>query len=228
MVANLWLASFLSIILSGCTLLGEFPATSNNGVSPQAVETQVPLTPPAAKQTQAETCDCPSSTEPAGNELSEVSAPVKKNPGKDQIQRAQALLKVSGANPGPIDGILGPKTRAALQTFYSRCKTVSDLVGSPDREIFQQDAVEIQATAPLPSKEQTEAVVSDSPPLLESVKDQSRKANTLVGQNISREQIRLVQIRLKASGFDPGPIDGILGPKTRMALQQELRASIEY
>lgn len=32
------------------------------------------------------------------------------------------------------------------------------------------------------------------------------------------ELIRMVQLALKDSGFDPGPIDGILGPKTRKAV----------
>lgn len=39
--------------------------------------------------------------------------------------------------------------------------------------------------------------------------------NTLKGE----ELIRMVQLTLKDSGFDPGPIDGILGPKTRKAIK---------
>jgi len=31
---------------------------------------------------------------------------------------------------------------------------------------------------------------------------------------------RMVQLTLKDSGFDPGPIDGILGPKTREAIKR--------
>jgi len=34
------------------------------------------------------------------------------------------------------------------------------------------------------------------------------------------ELIRMVQLTLKDSGFDPGPIDGILGPKTRDAIKK--------
>lgn len=35
----------------------------------------------------------------------------------------------------------------------------------------------------------------------------------------SREQVRAVQEALKDKGFDPGDIDGAMGPKTRAALQ---------
>jgi peptidoglycan hydrolase-like protein with peptidoglycan-binding domain len=34
----------------------------------------------------------------------------------------------------------------------------------------------------------------------------------------SRETVRRVQRSLKAEGLDPGPIDGILGPRTRRAI----------
>jgi peptidoglycan hydrolase-like protein with peptidoglycan-binding domain len=36
--------------------------------------------------------------------------------------------------------------------------------------------------------------------------------------HISKDTVREVQGKLKAQGFDPGPEDGIMGPKTRQAL----------
>ncbi len=34
-----------------------------------------------------------------------------------QIRRAQEVLKAEGHNPGPIDGVMGPKTQEALRQF---------------------------------------------------------------------------------------------------------------
>ncbi len=34
-----------------------------------------------------------------------------------QIQQAQERLKARGFDPGPIDGVLGPQTRAALKLY---------------------------------------------------------------------------------------------------------------
>jgi peptidoglycan hydrolase-like protein with peptidoglycan-binding domain len=44
--------------------------------------------------------------------------------------------------------------------------------------------------------------------------------NAAADKSPSREEIRLLQTQLKAAGFDPGPFDGILGPKTKSARQQ--------
>ena len=43
--------------------------------------------------------------------------------------------------------------------------------------------------------------------------------------NLPRERVRRVQERLAAAGFDPGPADGAMGPRTRAALRafQEAR-----
>ena len=52
-------------------------------------------------------------------------------------------------------------------------------------------------------------------------KEQSGKALKFTDYNDLKgaELIRMAQLTLKDSGFDPGPIDGILGPKTREAIK---------
>ena len=35
-----------------------------------------------------------------------------------------------------------------------------------------------------------------------------------------QEDIRIMQLRLRDAGFDPGPFDGVMGAKTKLALQQ--------
>jgi peptidoglycan hydrolase-like protein with peptidoglycan-binding domain len=50
----------------------------------------------------------------------------------------------------------------------------------------------------------------------------SAKTGPVANQAGGNERIRLDQVRLKQAGFDPGPIDGILGPKTKAAKQRYL------
>jgi hypothetical protein len=45
------------------------------------------------------------------------------------------------------------------------------------------------------------------------------KDNTAGGKKMNASQVRKVQEALKARGMDPGPIDGIFGPRTRQALR---------
>jgi carboxyl-terminal processing protease len=37
--------------------------------------------------------------------------------GFEQVKKVQKALQGRGADPGPVDGIMGPKTEAALKSF---------------------------------------------------------------------------------------------------------------
>ena len=127
---------------------------------------------------------------PVKSEASRAVSWLEKSLSKQEIRQIQLRLKAAGFDPGPIDGILGPKTRSVLLRLEAGCTIVNQLVATTDKEIFAP-AAETQA-----------------PELMGS-------ANTL-----SKSEIQLLQKRLKAAGFDPGPVDGILGTTTRVALSR--------
>lgn len=155
--------SVLLRVQAGCTIVNDLVATSTTDPVAPAAETP------------------PESTGP-GNTLR-----------KAEIELLQTRLKAAGYDPGPIDGILGARTRLALSRCKSGCTALSDLVGSSDKRAFGQ-AIEIQ-----------------SPPA---------KPTASINTLSSKREIRLAQERLKAAGFDPGPIDGMLGLQTRSALEK--------
>ncbi|MGH7846342.1 MAG: peptidoglycan-binding domain-containing protein [Candidatus Binatia bacterium] len=37
--------------------------------------------------------------------------------GSEDVKKVQEALKAKGQDPGPIDGVMGPKTRAAIKAF---------------------------------------------------------------------------------------------------------------
>jgi len=93
------------------------------------------------------------------------------------IQKSLASL---GYNPGPIDGIFGPKTKNALREFQKSQGLAADgIINSQTIMVF--------------------------------IKTGSGNKNFM---------IVFVQKRLTDLGYDPGPTDGILGPKTRKALMR--------
>jgi peptidoglycan hydrolase-like protein with peptidoglycan-binding domain len=186
---NLALMSLLLFLLSGCAALANLSETSDKEVAPQpaateALPTTATQTPPMAFNASAP------AEEPVKNESSKAPTP-NKNLSKEQVQLVQELLKASGYDPGPIDGILGPKTRLALQTFKSGCTTLEDLLGISGKQVSKQTG-----------------------------ETQTSKVSIPANKNPDKEEVRALQERLKASGFYPGPIDGIFGAKTRLALQR--------
>jgi peptidoglycan hydrolase-like protein with peptidoglycan-binding domain len=71
-------------------------------------------------------------------------APVE---GRGDTQKLQEALKAKGHDPGPIDGIMGPKTRAALKAFQEASGITA--TGKLD----DQTAEKLGVAKPLPGKE---------------------------------------------------------------------------
>jgi peptidoglycan hydrolase-like protein with peptidoglycan-binding domain len=116
---------------------------------------------------------------------------------KADIQLLQRRLKGAEFYFGPIDGMLGARTSSALSRCKLGCTALNDLSGISDKAIFEH-ATEIHS-----------ARAADS-----------ARPTTSVNNVLGSEEIRRVQERLKAAGFDPGPIDGKLGPQTKSALDK--------
>jgi peptidoglycan hydrolase-like protein with peptidoglycan-binding domain len=112
-----------------------------------------------------------------------------KNVSSEDIKRIQTHLKNTGFYSGSVDGIFGPSSQSAIRHFQSGCATLKDLVTSSDPEAIQQSSGIPAKVAMTKSKRGTP------------------------------EAVRLIQLRLKDAGFNPGPIDGIYGAKTEGALR---------
>lgn len=103
----------------------------------------------------------------------------------------QEGLTALGYNPGPTDGKPGPATEAAIEA-YQRDHQLP-VTGQVSREL----AAQIDKAA---------AGAADSPEVV------------LARDNMLRSYTRAIQDKLVEFGYDPGPVDGALGPKTRAAI----------
>ena len=136
-------------------------------------------------------------------------------PNRQETQAIQTQLRNAGFNPGPIDGVFGNKTRSLLSQLRMNCPMSSDFV----ERIDQANVVTSNSMGAVRGPENNPGKSLVSSPVRSEV---TRQPTAQPGR--SQEEIRILQLQLRDAGFDPGPFDGVMGPRTQLALQQ-LQAS---
>jgi peptidoglycan hydrolase-like protein with peptidoglycan-binding domain len=147
-----------------------------------------------------------------------TGARINQTPSRQETVAMQMQLRQAGFNLGPVDGVYGAKTKAVLAEIKSGCPTANDFA-----QFLAQPLAAAQST--VVSQVAERAVVVSAPPNNSArlgVESVQPTITPVTGR--SQEDIRILQLRLRDAGFDPGPFDGMMGPKTQLALQQ-LQAS---
>ena len=116
---------------------------------------------------------------------------------RDKVRQAQTDLKDAGFDPGPIDGIMGVKTAAALRNFQSHNH--------------------LQVSGNLNSE--TESALKNG------VTASNRTSENFSNKNVSdylsdAGDIQQIQIALLDLGYDAGDVNGMLSSQTQEAIRQ--------
>ncbi|BAI93434.1 peptidoglycan-binding protein [Limnospira fusiformis CCALA 023] len=106
-----------------------------------------------------------------------------------QVAGLQQRLEVHGFSVGRVDSLFGPRTERALINF--QLSKGLRPTGVVDRSTWQ--------------------ALSKDP-------HQQTIAETLIKQGDRGSKVKTLQTRLELTGHDPGPVDGIFGPKTLAAV----------
>ena len=135
-----------------------------------------------------------------------------RTPSRQETQAMQTQLRDSGFDPGSSDGIFGNRTRSVLVQLKNNCPTVNDFAAILDQAsvLVEKQVGRAQATTNASNKFQTISPANGR---------EVSKPAAVSQRGQSPEEIRILQLRLRDAGFDPGPFDGVMGPKTRLALQ---------
>jgi peptidoglycan hydrolase-like protein with peptidoglycan-binding domain len=109
--------------------------------------------------------------------------------GSTRVRLLQQRLGTHGQQPGPIDGLYGPLTEAAVRRFQSSAGLAVDGIAGPQT---------------------LKALRSEWP--------QPVARGVGYGQPGGSAPVRAVQDRLRSAGERPGPVDGVFGPRTQAAV----------
>jgi peptidoglycan hydrolase-like protein with peptidoglycan-binding domain/DNA invertase Pin-like site-specific DNA recombinase len=131
----------------------------------------------------------------AGSSLLQYGAGYDKAEGAPPVRVVQRRLRRLGWQPGPVDGLYGPRTRAAVTRFQSAARVgVDGIVGPQTRGALTRAQKE-------PLRRGAGFAQPDGSP-----------------------RVRTLQVRLQRRGLRPGPVDGLFGPRTQAAVARLQRS----
>ena len=121
-----------------------------------------------------------------------------------KIEEVQVILKSEGYEPGNTDGRMGKETRDAIKAF--------------------QESIGLKSTGYIDKTTLTQLEDSGrAKEILESKKDYALKTKESKEKAGTKAEFKPagkdIQAALKNAGFDPGKIDGKMGPRTRQAIK---------
>ena len=186
------------------------PPVAPPAASPPAASAP-PVAPPPARQELAK------GTLESRPTVSEILAAAQVGPAPltpDEVRELQGRLKAIGFNPGPIDGTMGRQTRSAVRD-YAEARAL------PNADVTRGLLVRLKAEASASVASASASSPPASPPSAPQQVDRPTPDN--VGP-LTPDEIRNLQDRLKAAGFNPGAIDGVMGRQTRSAVRDYAEA----
>ena len=137
---------------------------------------------------------------------------LNKVPSRQETLAMQNQLRDAGFNPGPADGIFGAKMKTIFTHLQNGCPVAQEFAALMDQPVDTTNKT--TAAANLPKR----------PSATRTIPAQGRmEAAKRLAAPIAvwpQEEIRILQLRLRDAGYDPGPFDGVMGPKTKLALRQ--------
>lgn len=133
--------------------------------------------------------------------------PVAPPPGDPDIRQVQTVLKDLNFYEGDIDGINGPNTRNAIETYRSTIGMT--VTGTVDRELLDQLGASDTTTGSVPAPTPREKALD---PEALNLPD--------VAPPVPEERIIKIQAGLRAFGNEGIQIDGLMGAQTSAAIHE--------
>ena len=129
------------------------------------------------------------------------SQTMAKDPSRADTLKMQNQLRDAGFKTAPVDGVYNARTKSLVGRVYTSCAVAKEFPGGLDK----------------PSRAAAHSETRTASPA-EGSKAAAGSVATI--QAKTPDEIRALQVRLRDAGFDPGAVDGVMGEKTKSALEQ--------
>lgn len=146
-----------------------------------------------------------------------------------RIEEVQRILKEAGFKPGPIDGVMGSQTRAAIRKFQKAKGLRSTGKIDSDTHLALNKEKKIVKTSPEKESEVGLSLDWSTPTIIKEQdldtdkQDMAKKAKVqdevLSFRLKSKDRVKQIQAALKKANFYKGEIDGKIGPQTKKAIK---------
>ena len=138
------------------------------------------------------------------------------------IKAVQTELQAMGLYQGPLDGRMGAQTRAAIEAY--ELSAGLSVTGEPSPRLVSHIRLSNDATVSTASLQQSAPSLQSSEDALDAIaaliaRESAEEATTSGLLPRPDETVKSVQFNLKQLGFDPGPVDGLMGPGTERAIR---------
>ena len=131
----------------------------------------------------------------AGSGLLQYGAGYGNADGAPPVRDVQRALRRLGWQPGPVDGLYGPRTQAAVIRFQTAARVAADgIVGRRTRRA------------------------------LTGAQNEPLRRGAGFTQPDGSPRVRTIQVGLQRRGLRPGPVDGLFGPRTQAAVERLQRS----
>lgn len=121
-----------------------------------------------------------------------------------EVAAVQKRLQAHGLKVGAIDGDFGSRTVSAVSTFQQSQGLRAD--GVVDKVTWDALNEEPQAVGEKPQEALVEKPVAN-------------ESGKILAKGAAGSKVKTLQVRLEMQGYDPGPIDGIFGARTKAAVK---------
>lgn len=171
----------------------------------------------------------PEPVRPEASAPQSAPQPVSAGMGDQNVFAVQKVLAALGVYQGPVDGMNGPQTRAAVEKYKSVVGLSAD--GNIDAALLRQlgiaeqprqvAAAPVTSPAPAPKPRPRPAPREDVLVASAQIADSGDTAHLHTASVPANEEIiRKVQAGLRSFGNDGMEIDGVMGERTRSAIRE--------